>query len=145
MFSWDFKLKSAYGAAYQTTNWGIEQGTVTADGVSYRVKKHGFASGFWTLETREGVYASAQKCNPLTRSFDVEAPEFKFELKAQSPFTRAFNLLRRDKVIAKIRPNHPFTRSSLITANPKELSITTLAFSFWLVTLMWKRNRRNNN
>jgi hypothetical protein len=79
----------------------------------------------------------------MFRSFDVRAGGVQLTVKAQSSFTRSFEILSDDSVVGTIRPVHPFTRRASIECGPSVPELVQL-FSFWLAALTWRRAAQNN-
>jgi hypothetical protein len=120
-------------------NWLGEQGSITADGIPFEVRKHGLLFGHWTLDRHGESVASAQKANPFTRTFEIQHNQESLILCAESAFGRSFRLQRSEEVIATIRPDHAFTRRATIETYTQTGNFPTLCFAFWLVVLNWRR------
>lgn len=143
--SWDFTARGlTTGNAVIEYDWMTEQGRILIGSVNYEVRKHGFFSGHWTLEHSGSVIAHAQKPSALTRTYEVSSEGLQFTLRSQSPFHRAFLIVRENQLLGKIVPAHVFTRRAVIECSPTIPEPLQL-FSFWLVGLAWKRAARNNS
>jgi hypothetical protein len=137
--SWDFRVLGAFaGSATVTFNFFSEQGTISLGNMEFTVCKHGWLSGQWTLENSGGTVAAATKPNPLLRSFEVDAGDLRLTVKAQTPFTRCFDIVSNGAVVGSIRPVHPFTRRAYIECRDALPEFVQL-FAFWLAVLLWRR------
>ena len=141
--SWDFRIAGGKNKAILNFNWLSEQGGITIDGYRFDVNKHGMLSGKWTLDHPKLPSVSAQK--GFTRSFDIQDSSGKLRLAADSPFGRSFSIADGTSTIAKLAPVHLFTRRSTIRLFNHKVDFATIAFSFWLVVLTWRRAARNTN
>jgi hypothetical protein len=137
--SWDFFLDGEGHHASVEFNWQGEQGAITADGMPFEVRKHGFLSGHWTLERNRERVASAQKANPFTRTFEIQHDQESLILCAEFAFGRSFRLQRPEDPIATIRPYHAFTRRATIETFAQKCDFPMICFAFWLVVLNWRR------
>ena len=145
IFSWAFSLEGGGHRASVGLDWIVEQGAITADGMEFRVSKHGVLSGHWTLEREGREMASAQKANPFTRTFDMQIPSGSLVLRAASALLRSFRLERSGELLASISPDHAFTRRAMIKTFAQDLDMPTICFSFWLAVLTWRRRRNNGS
>lgn len=136
--SWEFRLHGDDFDAIVELDLFTEQGHVEIDGTRFEVVKHGITSGRWTLENGTEPLATAQKVDPIRRTFDLDTPSGPLELSAPSALERALVLRRGSDQIASIAPDHAFTRRSKITQTG-EIDAPTLAFVFWLTAMTWKR------
>lgn len=145
IFSWAFRLEGEGHSASLRLDSFVEQGVIVADDIEFEVKKHGVLSGRWTLERAGQQVASAQKCDPFTRTFDIQTPGGSLVLRAESAFLRDFRLEHSGELLATISPDHLFTRRATIETLANDLDLPTICFSFWLAALTWRRRRRNNS
>lgn len=113
-----------------------EQGTIEIEGREFAVRKHGFASGTWSLESGGQVLLTARKSNPFTRTFVISGHDTSAELRAGSPFTRGMVLTGRN-TDCRIEPRHPFTRRATIVGSCPDPVLT--CFAFWLTVVTWRR------
>ena len=144
IFNWDFQVQGAAGgSASLSFNFFTEQGAIQYGDTEYTVVKHGPFSGEWSMEDGGNIYARAVKTNPFTRSFEVDEPGGRFELKAVI-LMRSFDILQNGAVIGSISPEHFFTRASTIDCG-RQLTEPGQLFCFWLAALMWRRAARSNN
>jgi hypothetical protein len=143
--SWDYRILGASaGSAALTFYFLTEQGTISLGGAEHSVRKHGWLSGHWTLECDGDIYADAEKPSAMFRSFEIRTSEMKLTIKAQSAFTRAYEILAGGSVVGTIRPVHTFTRRAFIECSSSVPELAQL-FSFWLVVLTWRRAANNNS
>lgn len=120
-----------------------EQGEISWAGHTYEVRKHGPASGYWTLEDGDEILADAQKPSAFRRNVLVENAELKLELVPQSPLRRAFDVLENGRTIGSIQPAHAFTRRAFLEFGPA-IPVHVQLFCFWMVALLWRRAGKNN-
>ncbi len=143
--SWNYRVLGApSGEALLTFNHLNEQGTITLGGVELAVLKHGWMSGHWSLERNDETYADAQKPSAIYRSFDIRCGDVQLTVKAQSAFSRCFEILVNDSVVGVIRPVHAFTRRASLECSASVPELAQL-FAFWLVALTWRRAAQSNN
>ncbi len=145
IFSWNFRISGEGHNAKSELDWFGEQGSITVDGVWFAIRKHGIFSGHWTLEHAEQEFASAQKLNAFTRTFEIHTASGKLVLRAASPFGRTFLIEGPDDVVATIAPEHIFTRCATIELQKGSLGFVTICFSFWLAVLTWRRTAQSNS
>ena len=143
--SWNFRVNGGpLGPATLLFNTFTEQGSVSVGDTELAVRKHGPLSGEWTLERDGTTYAEARKPSAMIRSFEMSAGDIQLVLKAESLFTRSFELVTGDTVVGTIRPVHPLTRRANIECGSAVPDLAQL-FSFWLVALTWRRQAQNNS
>lgn len=143
--TWNYRIpNTSTGVAQLNFNFFTEQGEIRLDRQILEVRKHGWTSGHWTLELNGQTLADGQKASPFTRTFEVVAGQQQLTVKAQSAFTRCFNILESDRVHGTIRPKHPFTRRAVIDCS-SEVPEGVQLFCFWLVVITWRRAQKNNN
>jgi hypothetical protein len=142
--SWDFRVLDGGRevAAMDLSLWR-EKGTLSVEGVPYRVYREGLASGAFVIEDPGGqVLARAEKPNALRRSFVVEHGARRLRLEAWSPIGRAFVLRDDQGVIGTIKPDNFITRRA--TADlPEDLPLPVRIFFLWLVFILWRRDARS--
>ncbi|MFT7620295.1 MAG: hypothetical protein ACI97A_003952 [Planctomycetota bacterium] len=138
--SWNYRLESNGESAVTSIESMAEEGTIESNGRMFRIKKHGVMSGHWTLEHDGVVLSQAFKKDVMTRTFDVQAADYDLQVKAQAAFGRDMVIAEGEKVIAKVKPVHSFTRRATIDVYHEGYDFVVLAFSFWLITLIWRRH-----
>lgn len=143
--SWNYTLKGDGHSAEASLQMFTEQGSLVVDGVAFEIRKHGFASGHWTLEREGAVIISAQKPSPLTRTVKLSNAEASWTLQAESAFGRSFRLERGASIIAAIRPAHMFTRRATIELLRDDGEFTAVCFAFWLAVIAWRRAASKNS
>lgn len=141
--SWNFILEGDGRHATLKLNWGSEQGAITADGTDYKVRKHGFFSGDWSLDQGPTSVVSGKQPDALIRSFEIQNAQETLLLRAESASSRNFLLERSEEVIAKIIRDHGFTRRANIEPLVQDLDFPTLAFAFFLVAITWRRSAKS--
>ena len=133
--SWNYFLKADGHEAVWEKKWTSEQCSVLIDGALHEIRKHGVASGSWTLECDGKQVATARKRSAFKRSFDLETDTGIWHLKANGPLVRSFHLGAGEAVVTTIIPRHAFTRKAEINWLPDEVRFSTVVFSFWLAVL----------
>lgn len=134
--SWNFDIRTSGHAGTVEFNWLGEQGTITSDGESFEVRKHGVFSGQWTLDSKSQTVATAQKSSVFTRSFELATLAGTVVLRAQSAFGRTM-LLEGAGFDGLIAPAHPFTRRATIGGPVPDFHVA--CFAFWLTVLLWRQ------
>ena len=143
--SWNYRVPAtSSGTAELNFNFFTEQGSIFFDGGELEVCKHGFASGHWTLQSNGRTLMTGQKISPFFRTFEVSASRRQLTVKAQSMFSRSFDILESDSVQGTIRPKHPFTRRAVIDCSDEVPELVQI-FCFWLVVITWRRNQKNSS
>ncbi len=144
-FSWNYQVPdTSTGTAELNINFFTEQGSIRFDNREFEVRKHGWLSGHWTLESNLQTLVDGQKLNPINRTFEIMAGGQHLTLKAQSAFTRCFDILESDRLLGTIRPKHIFTRRAEIDCSSEVPEFVQL-FCFWLVAITWRRAQSNSN
>ncbi len=139
--SWNYFLSGGGWQAAVRLSGMREQGAIEIAGREFTVRKHGFASGSWRLESGGRVLLTAQKSNPFTRTFVISGHDTDAEMRAVSAFSRGMSLMSRD-TDCRIQPRHPFTRRATIVGRCPDPVLT--CFAFWLTVITWRRATRNN-
>jgi hypothetical protein len=142
---WDYRvLGAAGGPAALTFNFFSEQGSIWLENAEFAVRKHGPMSGHWTLEHGGRTIADAVKPNALFRSFELQVHDLHFTVRAQTAFTRCYDVLYGDRRVGTIQPMHPFTRRACVECSPEVPELGQL-FAFWLAVITWRRAAKNNS
>lgn len=143
--SWDFRVLGVpSGPAALAFNFFTEQGSISLPGAEFSVRKQGWLSGHWSLERAGKICADAKKPDALFRSFEVRAGAVRLTVRAQSAFTRSYDIIAADSVVGTIRPAHAFTRRAFIECSSSVPEPVQL-FSFWLAVLTWRRAANNSS
>jgi hypothetical protein len=140
--SWNYLLEGSGCSARTELNAMGESGRLWVGPTFHDVAKQGFMSGTWMLVGNGGCLASARKLNPFTRSIVIERAGGSFLLEARSAMGRTM-LFSGPGISCEITPEHAFTRRANITGQWDDF--TTVAFAFWLVSLMWRRAANNSS
>ena len=135
---------AAAGPGTLTFFWMSEQGEIVMGSDTCSVRKHGIASGTWTLELEGKVIARAEKPSAMFRQFDIHFEGRQFELRAISAFARSFELSEGGRQVGTIAPAHAFTRRASVDCEDSVPEWVQL-FAFWLVALMWRRAKNSSN
>lgn len=117
-----------------------ENGSLLVGSSWHEIVKNGFMSGCWSLMDGGTRIASARKPNPFTRTFSIETDEGISMLEAASALGRTMRL-SGPGISCEISPDHPLTRRAHINGCWDDL--TTVAFAFWLTSLLWRRTASN--
>lgn len=141
VFSWNYLLKGEDHQAYWEQKWTSEQCSILIDGSYFEVKKHGVASGRWSLESDNGLHCTAKKISFWKRSFEIESPMGLLLLCSNGALKRSFFIGLDGKVIATIHPKHAFSRHLEMDILIEDYDFPTMALSFWLVILTWRRQQ----
>jgi len=112
---------------------------VHIDGVLYSIRKHGPASGFWTLEQEGEQVASAKKLSAFKRSFEIQSTENTFQLMSVSAFSRSFFVGKGDEIVATISPKRFFSYKARIEIEEEDFDFRIAVLAFWLVVISWRR------
>lgn len=139
--SWDFRvLDGGREVAEMDLSLWREKGTLSVEGVPYRVYREGLAGGAFVIEDPGGqVLARAEKPNALRRSFVVEHGGRRLRLEAWSPVGRSFVLRDDQGMIGTVKPDNFITRRA--TANlPEDFPLPVRIFFLWLVFILWRRD-----
>lgn len=143
--SWDFTAEGlSSGSTIIEYDWFTEHGRIIGAHRKYDIRKHGAFSGRWTLEQGRDVAAEAHKPSAMFRSFEITSQAAHLTVRAESAFTRAFEIMAGQHVVGSIKPAHAFTRRATIQCSsdiPEHIQL----FCFWLVGLTWRRTARNNS
>jgi hypothetical protein len=140
-FSNDFVLRSPDGTVIplDVSVWR-ERAEFELERVSYRLYREGFMSGAFVLERAGLVVARALKPTALQARFDIEIQGQRFTLRKASFLSRRFVLLSGDAEIGAIEPAGAFTRRAFIEL-PSAWPLAHQIFVFWLVMIIWNRER----
>jgi hypothetical protein len=140
-FSWNFQIIGTRGGdANLTFDWWSEKGTIRLASDQYQIRKPSFLIGRWLLWQGGQSGSEAVKSSPFLRQFTMNTKDGVFTLKARSPIGRSFDVYSDTAHIGDIRPEHAFTRRSIVDCS-NELSQLDQLFAFWLVALTWRRNQ----
>lgn len=137
--NWNYQLESNGDKADTTIDWFHEEGTIQYGGLLFVINKHGLMSGHWTLEHDGVPLAQAFKESALSNTFEVEAAEYTLKIRPETMFSRKMIMEDGKKVVARIAPVHAMTRRARIETFHEEYDFVIMVFSFWLVTMIWKR------
>jgi hypothetical protein len=121
-------------------SWWGEKARLELEDGTYQLYREGFASGVFLLEKDGSVIARATKPSVFAQKFDIELPNRHLELRRASLWSRGFNLFDGVKQVGSIYPQGFFRRRSIIDV-PADLPLPIGVFVFWLVLVMWKRQR----
>jgi hypothetical protein len=143
--TWNFQiLGTSAGSAELTFNFFTEQGSLSLGHMEFAVRKHGPLSGRWTLERDGQTAADAHKPSALFRRFELSSAGVHLTVKAQSAFTRGYDIFSGGRLLGTIRPAHPFTRRAFIECTSEIPELAQL-FSFWLAVVTWRRAANNSS
>lgn len=143
--SWDYRVQgAAEGDALVRRATLTEQGTISLAGYTFDVRKHGWASGLWTLDYAGDEIARAKKGSILSSRFDLQADGVRYRLCRASWAGRTYHLYDGRLLCASIEPKHPLTRRAILRL-PAAPALPVVLFSFWLAVLIWRRQSQASN
>lgn len=143
--SWDYIVEGEGMLAEVTYGTFKEKGTLVLNGQSFEVSKLSMLSGEWVLTQSGTRIASATKQSAFKRTLSITKGLDQWQLRAESALGRSFLIIRSNKMIGEISPMHAFTRRASIEMMSSEYDTELVAFSFWLVALMWRRSSSNGS
>ena len=140
---WDYRVfGTSGGPAALMFNFFTEQGSIWLGDTEFTVVKHGPTSGHWTMQHGERTLADATKPSAMFRSFELQVHDLHFTVRAQSAFTRCYDILSGDRRVGTIQPVHALTRRACIECAPEVPELAQL-FAFWLAVITWRRAANN--
>jgi hypothetical protein len=143
--SWNYHVSGGnLGNAFLAIDWLTEQGSIHVNHVEYAIRKHGALSGHWSMYQAGRLVAEAHKPSALFRSFQLTGFMNTFTLKAQSPFSRVFELLDGTACVGRMEPVHAFTRRASLRVNAPVHELLQL-FAIWLVVITWRRQAASDS
>jgi hypothetical protein len=134
--SWNYLLEGDGCSTQTELNRMSESGRLIVGPSYHEVLKQGFMSGTWVLEKNDRELMAARKPNPFTRTMEIVHGGNRYLLESKSAFGRTM-LLSGRRTACEITPAHSFTRRASISGQWQDFM--TVAFAFWLTSLMWKR------
>ncbi|MFW5952078.1 MAG: hypothetical protein ACOCVZ_08195 [Gemmatimonadota bacterium] len=138
-YSWDFRvMDGGREVAFLDRRVLREQASFALSGDRYTARRTSLARGTFVLEGPTGVLARATKTGIFRREFEVEAGPERWLLRAVSPLTREFQLLRDGVLLGTVQPVAILRRRArldLSDAVPAPLQV----FVAFLVLVLWKR------
>ena len=140
MFSWNFDLEGeGHDGVLEFNMLGEGEGRIEVDRKQFEIEKHGLIKPKWSLTYKGETLATAQKSNAFTRTFEILIDDEPLLVRARSGFGRRFALEQSGELLASFAPANAFTRRATIRPEGPGADFLTLAFSFWLVVLNWRR------
>jgi len=139
--SWDFRVSDGgREVAEMGLSFWREKGSLSIEGIPYRVYREGPAHGAFILEDPGGrIVVRAEKPSALRRSFLVGYDGWRLTLEARSAFGRTFVLRDSQGEIGSVRPDNIVTRRA--TADfPEAFPLPVRIFLLWLVFILWRRD-----
>ncbi len=120
-----------------------EQGWIRVGERELRVRKHGMASGTWSLEYDGIELMVGQKASAFSRRMEIQAlhgaePEGTLYVDPMGVIRSGYTLEMEGRVLGRIEPVHAFTRRTVLTCDPS-VGLLPRLFAFWMVGLMRKR------
>ena len=145
LFTWDSILKSRNESMNLTFKWVSEQGSLSLpSGRNFEIEKGSMFKGEWSLIEGSETIATANKLSAFAREYEICMFNQKFNLKAQSMFSRCFYLESAGNQISSISPNNMFTRNSTLSCS-ENTPIELVGFMCWLTLISWRRSASKNN
>jgi hypothetical protein len=139
-WSWDYTLYIDGVEIVTRLDLWVERGSIDIDGRHLEIRKHGLASGHWTLHDGETTVISVQKRNLFVRTFDFTGEYGEAILYAPSAMSREMIFEAGDQSL-RIAPVRLLSRRATITGTVTDR--TLIAFVFWLASGTWRRNAMN--
>jgi hypothetical protein len=141
LFSRDFDVESeGRKIAFLDVALWREAGEVLIEDQPYKLYREGLMSGAFVLEKEGRIVARAMKTSAFRAHFDLELRSHRCSLTRTSLFGRSFSVLQGSEVIGSIRPAGVFTRRAIIDL-PRDWPTPVQVFVFWLVLVIWNRDR----
>ena len=144
LVSWNYFLEGGGHQAIWQKKWTSEQGAILIDDVYFAIKKHGVASGKWTIERDEEVVYTGKKLSAFRRSFVIEGSGHVYDLGPMSLLGRSMFFAKDGNVLALISPKHWYSKKATIEILDPDTDFPALVFAFWLTVLLWRRRARNS-
>lgn len=142
IFSKSFRLQDQNRllGEIDTSIWSEKAQLELEDG-TYHLYRERMFSGDFILEHNGNVVARAAKPSALKARFDVELLNRHIVLRKVSIWNRRFAAFDGENQIGGIYPPGLFTRRANIDL-PADWPLPIRIFLFWLVFLIWKRERQ---
>jgi hypothetical protein len=143
IFSRDFDIEAAGQriATLHVSRWK-EAAALAFEGRSYKLYREGVLSGAFLLELEGQVVARAVKPSVFRSRFELELDSRSYSLERASVFGKTFRLSAGDAGGGTIQRAALFTRKTAIDL-PPDWPIPVQVFAFWLVLVIWNRQRRS--
>jgi len=144
IFSTNFRLQeqNLLLGEVDTSIWSEKAQLELEDG-TYGLYRESLFSGDFILEHNGKVVARASKPSALKARFDVELLNRHIVLSKVSIWNRRFAVFDGENQIGSIYPLGLFTRRANIDL-PAAWPLPIRIFLFWLVFLIWKRERQTS-
>jgi hypothetical protein len=140
-YSWNVTVRDASRpVAAIATSWWREKGTLTIDGVTYRVSREAPLFGAFVLEHAGRVLAQAEKPSIFRRAFVIRHAGRAYTLRPESMFRRAFVLRDGSRPVGSITPTNFLTRKAAADL-PDDLPLPVRMFIVWLTVISWRRDQ----
>ena len=140
-FSKDYVLRSSGTTlvVLDVSAWR-ERARFDLGGHSWQLYRESFFSGRFVLQRGADVVARATKPSALRSRFEVEFGQVTFTLRKLSPFSRRFGVFAGEQRIGGITPASFFSRRVILDL-PSDWPAAVHVYVFWLVLLIWNRER----
>lgn len=117
-----------------------ERGSIVVAGTPYEVRRERLLTSEFVLSQRRQEIARARKTSAVRNRFEVTWDSHVWELVKVTWWGRAFAVREGGTEIGSMRPEHAFTRRSLIDL-PDDVPVPVAAFLAALAVLMWNRDQ----
>jgi hypothetical protein len=140
----DYTLRSLDGslAELDVSGWR-ERAEFELDGVPHRLYREGVLSGAFVLERAGEVAARAEKPSAWRARFVLHLQGRTLELRRLG-WGRRFGLFEEGREVGRIAPAGVFTRRARIEL-PAGYPLPLQLFLFWLVLVIWRRDRQSSD
>jgi len=118
-----------------------EKASVELKDGTYLLYREGRFSGDFLIEHNGKVVARATKPSALYNTFEIKVAGRSLVLRKLSIWNRRFGLFDGDKQIGSIYPLSLFSRRAIVDL-PADWPLPIRVFVFWLVFIIWKRQRQ---
>lgn len=119
-----------------------EAAALTVEGAPYRLFREGLFSGDFVLEKDGRPLLKATKLSAFRSQFDFELDGRSYFLKCASLLGKTYEVRQSDRVVGSVSRLSLFSRRAVIDL-PAVWPVPEQAFLFWLVLLMWKRQKHS--
>ena len=144
LLSNDYVLRSggATLAVLGVSRWR-ERAEFERDGFTWQLYRESMFRGRFVLQRGDDVVARATKPSAFRDRFEVEFGQVAFTLRKVSAFSRRFGVFVGEQQIGGIAPASFFSRTVIVDL-PSDWPAAVHVYVFWLVLLMWNREKSSD-
>jgi len=125
-------------------SWTWGSSSFQWEGVRYDLYREFPCFGAFVISSGGRILARATKNSVFTRAFTVRIGDRTLRLRAAHPFTRRFILEDQNYPLGEVNPETAFSPPAWFEF-PEDFPIPTCVFLFWLVVLLWRRQKAFNH